>query len=259
MFDLEGQNIYITGGSSGIGLAISNMLLKLGANVVIADIVDATKLAENIGAHYVKCDVSDEQSVIESLNTAQQLVTGKLNGIILNAGIGDVGFDIEETEQTLLNKITKINQWGVFYGLKHAPAHMEDGGSIAITSSMASHVSVPGCAVYSAAKRALNSLAASSAIELGPRNIRVNAVCPGYVDTALGNTPEEKRFSEFFTALGRHADPFQDIAPVFAFLMSGASKYVTGQNLKVDGGMDLGPSKKLLEFVTGSVGSPGKV
>jgi len=258
MSDVQGKKIFVTGGSSGIGYAIAKLLSESGASVVIADIRDATEQAIHIGGHFVKCNVADEGSVAQALERASHKVAGKFDGVILNAGVGDVGFDIEQTEQALLEKLTKINQWGVLYGLKYAPQWMNDNGSIALTSSMASHVSVPGCGVYSAGKRALNSMAATSALELGARGIRINAVCPGYVDTELGNTPEEKRFSEMFTALGRHADPLIDVAPVFAFLMSDASKYITGQSIKVDGGMDLGPTAQLLQMVTGSSNSPGK-
>ena len=257
MINLSGKSAFVTGGSSGIGLAISTLFKKLGARVIIADIVDCSEIANDIGVHYVNCNVSSEQSVQDSLSKAQDTVKSKLDIIVLNAGVGDVGFEFIETESGLVEKLTKINQWGVLYGLKHGPKALNDGGAILATSSMASKLSVPGCGVYSAGKRAINSMVATAALELGARNIRVNAVCPGYVDTALGDSSEEKRFSEVFTALGKHADPSKDIAPVFAFLASDAARYITGQSINVDGGMDLGPSNKLMELVTGSSKSPG--
>mgnify|MGYP003384566443 FL=1 len=258
MFNLNNKRAYITGGSSGIGRAVAEVFIANGAQVVIADIVDGTAVANEIGAKYVQCNVSDEQSVADSMSGATELLAGKLDIVVLNAGVGDVGFSIEDTEQALLEKLTKINQWGVLYGLKYAPKYINDGGSIISTSSMASVLNVPGSGVYSAGKRAILSMIEMAALELGERNIRVNAVCPGYVNTALGDSPEEQTFSEVFTALGRHAQPKEDVAPVYAFLASSASRYVTGQYIKVDGGMDLGPTKKLLELVTGSAASPGK-
>ena len=258
MFNLKSKRAYITGGSSGIGKAVAELFIKNGAEVVIADINDGTRIADEIGAHYVKCNVADEQSVSDSLSQATALLEGKLDIVVLNAGVGDVGYSLQETEFELLEKLTKINQWGVLYGLKYAPNYMSDGGSIINTSSMAAVLNIPGSGVYSASKRAILSMTAMSALELGQRNIRVNAVCPGYVNTALGNSPEEKQFSEVFTAIGRHAEPKEDIAPVYAFLASNASRYMTGQTIKVDGGMDLGPTDKLLELVTGSANSPGK-
>lgn len=258
MFNLTNKRAYITGGSSGIGRAVSELFIAQGAQVIIADIVDGTSVANEIGAQYVRCNVADEQSVAESMLTATELLGGKLDIVVLNAGVGDVGFTIGQTESSLLEKLTKINQWSVFYGLKHAPDHINDGASIISTSSMASVLNVPGTGVYSAGKRAILSMTEMAALELGHRNIRVNAVCPGYVNTALGNSAEEQQFSEIFTAIGRHAEPKEDVAPVYVFLASDASRYVTGQYIKVDGGMDLGPTDKLLELVTGSAGSPGK-
>ncbi|MEY8198305.1 MAG: SDR family oxidoreductase [Colwellia sp.] len=258
MTNLTQKRAYITGGTSGIGRAIAEHFIEQGARVVIADITDGTQVAKEIGAHYVSCNVANEQNVSDSLVQATELLGGKLDIVVLNAGVGDVGFSFEETEQSLLEKVTKINQWSVLYGLKHAPKNMNDGGSIINTSSMASVLNIPGTGVYSAGKRAILSMTEMSALELGSRNIRVNAVCPGYVNTPLGDSAEERRFSELMTALGRHGDPKTDIAPVYGFLASQASQYVTGQYIKVDGGMDLGPTEKLLELVTGSVAAPGK-
>ena len=258
MFSLKAKKAYITGGSSGIGRAVAECFVANGAEVVIADIVDGTELSNEIGAKYVQCDVSDEQNVVDSLARAVELLGGHLDIVVLNAGVGDVGYTFEETEQEMLEKLTKINQWGVLYGLKHAPKNMNDGGSIISTSSMGGVICIPGTGVYSAGKRALISMAEMSALELGHRGIRVNTICPGYVNTSKGNTPEEIRMTEVFTALGRHAEPREDIAPVYLFLASDASRYITGQHFKVDGGMDLGPTTKLIQLATGSDAAPGK-
>ena len=210
-----------------------------------------------MGARFIQCDVSNEGNVASSFEQAEASLGGKLDVVILNAGIGIVGPTIEETEHSLLEKMTQINQWGVFYGLKHAPKHMNNGGSVITTSSMGGIICMPGTAVYSASKRALLSLTEMAALELGKRAIRVNAVCPGYVNTDMGNTPEEKSIAATFTALGRHAEPKEDIAGVYLFLASNASRYMTGQTLQVDGGWSAGPTKRLLEVVTGKASAPG--
>ena len=247
----------MTGGSSGIGRAVAELLAENGAKVVLADIADASDVAEDIHAHYLRCDVSDEQSVRLALESATQVLGGKLNTVILNAGVGDVGPTLQQSSQDLIDKITRINQWGVLYGLKHAPDYMEDNGSIIATSSMASVLSMPGTGVYSAAKAAVNSMVSMAALELGSRGIRVNSICPGYVNTELGNSVEEQRISQVFTALGRHAEPKEDIAGVFLFLASAASQYITGQALQVDGGWRSGPTTELLKVVTGTDQTPG--
>jgi NAD(P)-dependent dehydrogenase (short-subunit alcohol dehydrogenase family) len=255
MFTLAGKNAYVTGGSSGIGRAVAEIFIAHGANVVIADIVDARNIAAEIGASSVHCDVADEASVAESLDLAETVCQGKLDIVVLNAGVGDVGPSIIETDQALIEKVTRINHWGVIYGLKHAPAHMNEGGSIISTASMAAFITVPGSAVYSAGKRAVTSLTEMSALELGSRNIRVNCVCPGYTATALGSGDEGQKICEAFTALGRVAE-VEDMAGVYLFLASDASRYMTGQSLKVDGGWHCGPTEALLSLVTGSSQSP---
>jgi NAD(P)-dependent dehydrogenase (short-subunit alcohol dehydrogenase family) len=255
MFNLAGKKAYVTGGSSGIGRAVAEIFIKYGAEVVIADIIDAGAVAEEIGAAAVPCNVADEASVAKSLELACAALGGKIDIVVLNAGVGDVGPSLADTEQSLIDKMTKINHWGVLYGLKHAPASMNDGGSIISTSSMAAFISVPGSAVYSAGKRAVTSLTEMAALELGHRNIRVNCVCPGYTATAMGSGEEGKKICEAFTALGRVAT-VDDMSGVYLFLASQASQYMTGQSLKVDGGWDCGPTNALLKLVTGSSAAP---
>ena len=155
MFNVNGKNVFITGASSGIGRAVAELFVEHGAQVVIADIVDASKVAIELGAHYVHGDVSDEMSVEAALKTAVENLNGKLDTVVLNAGVGDIGPSLEQTPQALIEKITRINQWGVLYGLKHAPSHMSDNGSIIAISSMGSLINIPGTAVYSAALAAL--------------------------------------------------------------------------------------------------------
>lgn len=256
LFSLTGKTAFVTGGISGIGRAVAETFVAQGATVVIADIADGTEVADEIGASFVLVDVSNEDSIQIALQHATRVCGGKLDTVVLNAGVGDVGPTFEETDQALIEKVTKINHWGVLYGLKHAPGHMNDGGSIISTSSMAAFINVPGAGVYSAGKRAVTSMTEMSALELGSRGIRVNAVCPGYTETALGSGEEGQKLCEAFTALGRVAT-VDDMAGIYAFLASDASSYMTGQSIKVDGGWDCGPTERLLELVTGEASAPG--
>ena len=256
LFSLAGKRAFITGGTSGIGRAVAEAFVARDAIVVVADITDGTAVANEISAQFVSVDVSNEASVEKALQEAAGLCGGSFDIVVLNAGVGDVGQTFEKTEQALIEKVTKINHWGVLYGLKHAPAHMNDGGSIISTSSMAAFINVPGAGVYSAGKRAVTSMTEMSALELGARGIRVNCVCPGYTATALGSGEEGQKLCEAFTALGRVAT-VDDMAGVYVFLASEASSYMTGQSLKVDGGWDCGPTEKLLELVIGDASAPG--
>ena len=255
VFSLKNKRAFITGGSSGIGRAVAEAFVQNGAKVVIADIADATEVAASMGASYVPVNVSDESSVEQAYSAAADVLDGKIDVVVLNAGVGDVGPTFEETDQSLIEKVTKINHWGVLYGLKHAPAHMNDHGSIISTSSMAAFINLPGSGVYSAAKRAVTSMTEMSALELGSRGIRVNSVCPGYTATALGSGEEGQKLCEAFTALGRVAE-VDDMSGVYVFLASDASRYMTGQSLQVDGGWHCGPTSRLLEIVTGDSAAP---
>ena len=255
VFSLKGKRALVTGGAAGIGLAVGEAFIRQGAEVVLADIVDGTEAAHGIGAHFVAMDVSRENTIKSGINEASSIVGGQFDTIVLNAGVGDVGPTISETDASLVAKVTDINQQGVLYGLKHAPAHMSDGGSIVCTASMAAYITVPGSGVYSASKRAVTSLVETAALELGPRGIRVNAICPGYTATAMGSGEEGEKMCAAFTALGRvaHTD---DLVGAYVFLAADAGRYITGQALQVDGGWSCGPTSALLELVTGNAVAP---
>jgi len=255
MFDLAGKRGLVTGGGSGIGRAVAEMFADAGAYVAIADIRFPDKVAAEIGAKPIQCDVSDEQSVAAALTQARQDLGGDLDFVILNAGVGDVGPAITEQSSSLLEKVTRINYWGTVHGLKHAPAVMKNGGAIVSTSSMAAFINVPGSSAYSASKKAVVSLTEMSALELGARGIRVNCICPGYTETSMGSGDEGRQICEAFTALGRVAS-VDDMKGVFYFLVSDASRYITGQALKVDGGWSCGPTPTLLSIITGSTQAP---
>jgi len=250
MFSLKAKKAFVTGAAGGIGRAVAERFVQAGADVVITDIVDSQNVADEIGAAFLQVDVSSEDSVIKGLQQAGELL-GPLDIVVNNAGVGDVGFTLDETPQKILERITRINQWGVFYGLKHAPALMNDGGSIINTASLAALVKMPGSGAYSATKAAVVSMTKMAAIELGGRGIRVNAICPGYIDTALGSGDEGKVLSQQFTALGR-AGTTDDLAGVFHFLAAAESSYMTGHALVVDGGWSCGPTPQLLETILGT-------
>jgi NAD(P)-dependent dehydrogenase (short-subunit alcohol dehydrogenase family) len=250
LFSLKDKTAFITGAAGGIGMAVAQRFISAGARVVIADIIDGTQVADEMGAIYIPVDTGKEDSVAAALQSAVAKLDAKLDIVCNNAGVGDIGPTIEETEQALIEKTTRINQWGVMYGLKHAPKYMNDSGSIINTASMAAFENKIGTAVYSATKRAILSMTEMSALELGHRGIRVNAVCPGYTATTMGSGVEGVKLTEAFTAIGRVAT-VEDLIGVYHFLAADESSYITGQAIKVDGGWSCGPSAQLLEQIIG--------
>ncbi len=249
MFSLEGKNAYITGGASGIGRAVAERFIAAGANVVITDITDGNAVAEEIGALFIQVDVGNSAQVSDSFTLAEKKI-GKLDIVVNNAGRGDIGFDFDETAESLFDGIMNVNQKGVFLGLKYAPNHMNDNGTIINTSSLAASVKMLGTGVYSASKAAVVSMTKMAAIELADRQITVNAVCPSYVATALGNAEEGDMIAEAFVPLKRVATT-DDISGIYHFLASAEASYITGQAIIADGGWSAGPSRNLMKLATG--------
>ena len=172
MFSLEGKKVFITGGASGIGLAVATHFAASQANVVVADIQDGNEVTGKIGAQFIQMDVSDEKQVAEALDRAEQMF-GKLDVVINNAGVAErEELYIERQSAGELKRIFSINLFGVYYVLKYAPRHMLDGGSIINTASMCANVTLPNYSIYAATKAGVANLTRSAAIELGNRNIR---------------------------------------------------------------------------------------
>jgi len=250
-FDLTGKVAFITGGASGIGLAVAQRFCSAGAKVVIADLQDGTEIAEGLGARYICLDVSDGASVNSVLkNTVAK--EGKIDILINNAGInGDDGVFLEDCEDALTKKLFEVNTFGVYYGLKHGPKYMNDGGSIINTASLAASFVFPGSGPYSASKAAVANLTAMAASELAQRQIRVNAVAPSFIRTplAMDDIALFEKIGEKATNALRIAEP-EEVASVFHFLASDDASYINGQVIDVDGGMSIGLTQAMVELIS---------
>ncbi len=239
--NLEGKVAIVTGGSSGIGKAIVERYAWEGADVVIAD-VDEEKgqaLADEVDdAVFKKCDVSDREQVQQLVDeTVEEF--GKLDIMVNNAGIGSVE-GIEDMDLDDYEQIRSIDLDGVVYGCKAAAPHLkETEGAIINMASIYGLVGDVGSTAYNAAKGGVVNLTRSVADDLAPYNVRVNSICPGFVETPM--TQDVKEDEEFMahienmTPLGRMADP-EEISSVAAFLASDEASYITGENIAVDGG-----------------------
>lgn len=251
MFSLQGKRAFITGGGGGIGMAVAKRFRAAGAEVCIADLADGSAAAQDIGARYLVLDVADEQAVKGALDEAVATM-GALDVLVNNAGIvADENFhEIARGTSDNLSRIFSVNAFGVFYGLKHGPARMVDGGSIINTSSLASTMGLPGNSQYSGTKAAVDQISRIAAIELGVRGIRVNAVCPAFIDTRMGGSEVGRSLARSLTALGRIGE-VDDLVGLYHFLAADESRYITGQCLNVDGGWTAGVSAQLMRELAG--------
>jgi NAD(P)-dependent dehydrogenase (short-subunit alcohol dehydrogenase family) len=242
---LDGQRAIVTGGASGIGAATARLMTEQGARVAIFDINGdgADLLAKELDGFAYTVDVTDFSAFQATVDDAAQ----KLGGLSLlynNAG-GSSLANVHDWALDEWRRIVDLNLTGVFHGFKAGIPHLLAGGGGAIVSTASISGTRPsaGEAPYSAAKAAVVALTANAALEYAP-TIRVNAVSPGMIHTPLtelllveqGLNERDAMIAK--TPLSRIGTP-DDIASVVVFLCSDLARFVTGQNLVVDGGMTL--------------------
>lgn len=253
MYSLKGKIAVITGGTSGIGLAIARNFVEDGATVTITGRRDnGDQIAADVGATFIRCDATDEQQVRDSFEDIESS-GGKIDILVINAGAADDEGSIADYDSEDMKRLMDINFNGVFYALKYGPQHMNDGGSIITTGSASgSGSTTPGAGVYSASKAAVAYLTRTCAIEVAPRAIRVNAVCPALIAgtgmmTADDGGPEAQFFSQL-TAFGRMGN-LDEVVGAYHFLAGDGSTFITGQEIRVDGGLTAGLGYPILGAV----------
>src|SRR5579859_2252017 len=244
-FSLDGKSVFVTGGSSGIGLGTCVRFVQQGARVVIADIQPPPQSLLDDGAIFVATDITRRDAVIAALQTAEERA-GKLDVIIHNAGKPGKGVHLTDSDEAVLDSVVDLNFYGTYYVLKYAPGHMRDGGSIVTTASVAGLQQNEGFFDYSATKAAVISMTRTAAVELGGRGIRCNAVAPGPVRTPMLPPGHFlNALAKNLSALGRIAE-VEDLVGVYHFLASDQSRYITGHTFVVDGGRLTGYRKDVL-------------
>jgi len=252
MFSLKGKVAVITGGASGIGKATALRFSKAGAKVVLADIQDAGDVAKEAGGIYVRTDVTKEGEV-QALMEKAVSECGKLDIVCNNVGV-DFGAPIEEMKEEDFDRIMNINAKSVLWGVKHAAPRMSDGGSIINTSSLAGLIGFPEYTAYCSSKFAIVGISKTAALELAPRRIRVNCVCPGSVDTPMmqvESAQAELALVPYLYPLGRMSTA-EEIAALFHYLASDESAIMTGLAIPIDVGYSAGFGLQLIEPLLGS-------
>ena len=249
MFSLEGKIAVVTGGASGIGLATVKRFAEAGANVVIADITESSKLAKEVNGLYVKTDVTKEDQVKALMDKAAETY-GRIDIVINNAGGGEGSGPnfVPYLPAEDFDSGYRLNLMSVVFGIKHSVEYMIDGGSIVSTASVAGYQGAPTYAPYVASKAAVIGVTRTAALELAARNIRVNCVCPGTVDTPMAHSDEgqaELKIAAMMMPLGRLCKP-EEVAALFHFLCADDCPFISGQAICIDGGMTAGISMGLV-------------
>lgn len=240
---LEGKTAVVTGAARGIGLEIARTFIDHGARVVIGDIDDdagAAAVADLGGedaARYVHCDVRDGAAVEAMIDAAEEAF-GPLGVFVNNAGVTRDATMRKMTEQQF-DDIIAIHLKGTWNGTRAAAGRMREhgGGAIVNISSISGKVGLMGQTNYSAAKAGIVGLTKAAAKEVAFKNVRVNAVQPGLIRTAMTLAMPEHVWAEKMSEIpmGRAAEP-SEVAQVVLFLASEMSSYMTGTVLEITGG-----------------------
>ncbi|AQA03391.1 3-alpha-hydroxysteroid dehydrogenase [Mycobacterium sp. MS1601] len=234
---VDGKVVLISGGAQGMGASHAKMLVDEGAKVVIGDILDekGEALAAELGdsARYVHLDVTEAEQWDAAVKTAVDTY-GSLTALVNNAGIVALG-KIGKFDMAKWQKVIDVNLTGTFLGMQAVVEQLKaaGGGSIINVSSIEGLRGAPMVHPYVASKWAVRGLAKSAALELGPFNIRVNSVHPGFI-----RTPMTKHFpDDMVTApLGRPGKS-EEVSTFIVFLVSDESSFSTGSEFVMDGGL----------------------
>ena len=245
MSEFDGKTILITGGGSGIGLATARVLLDAGGKVVLVGrgsdrlAIAQKELRADDRVETIAADVASVADLDRVMERLRQRF-GELHGVFANAGIphASVAADVSEAD---FDNVVGINFKGAFFTVAKSLPLLQPGGAIVLNGSWLAHRGAGLGPVYAASKAAVIGLTRSLAPDLASRDIRVNVITPGHIetgmlDTVTGGSGEVREFFRGQVALGRLGQPRQ-IADAVAFLLSPRASYITGQELVVDGGL----------------------
>ncbi|KAK7561741.1 hypothetical protein IWX49DRAFT_32180 [Phyllosticta citricarpa] len=239
---MQGKVIAITGGAQGIGLETAKLLISRGAKVSIGDLDEAAlkqaeqELRSSCESGQVRVqvlNVADSRSVKDWIDATVQWA-GKLDGAANVAGINgpEAGEQIRDTSDEHWSAVVNVNLSGMFYCVRSELNNIKDGGSIVCTTSVQGLVGSPMTAAYSTTKHGIVGLVKSAARENGDRNIRVNAIAPGAIDTQMVAEEDRKNISTPIKRLGKP----EECAHLIAFLLSDEASFITGSTYPIDGG-----------------------
>ncbi|MFI1536702.1 SDR family NAD(P)-dependent oxidoreductase [Streptomyces anandii] len=248
MGKLDGRVVIVTGAARGQGEQEARLFAAEGARVAVADVLDdrGEALAKEIGALYVHLDVGREDDWRSAVRAVRKAY-GRVDGLVNNAGILRFNSLVDTPLEEFL-QVVQVNQVGCFLGIRSVAPEMEDGGTIVNTASYTAVTGMAAVGAYAATKHAILGLTRVAALELAPRRIRVNAVCPGAIDTPMSNPARldpdadaeetSRALDQLYrrlVPLGRIGRP-EEVARLALFLTGADSSYITGQPFVIDGG-----------------------
>ncbi|MEU3203478.1 SDR family NAD(P)-dependent oxidoreductase [Streptomyces cyaneofuscatus] len=259
MGKLDGRVVLVTGAARGQGEQEARLFAAEGARVVIADVLfeQGEALAEELGeetARFVRLDVGSEEGWAEAVAVARDAF-GKIDGLVNNAGILRFN-ELVNTPLAEFEQVVRVNMTGAFLGIRAVAPEIEaaGGGTIVNTSSYTGLTGMALVGAYAATKHAVLGLTKVAAVELAGKGIRVNAICPGAIDTAMSNpalldpdadlSRSDAALDAYYRKLvpmGRIGRP-EEVAALALFLTAEDSSYITGQPFVVDGGWLAGVS-----------------
>lgn len=255
-FSVAGKVCVVTGAYHGLGAVIARRLATNGARVVVGDVRDCSALADELDGVAVRCDVTVEPDV-EAMIAAAVDRWGRLDLLVNNAGVESWEGDITELDVEGWRRDMDVNVLGVALGIKHGAAVMSPGASIVNVASLFGLIGVPTLSSYNASKAAVIHLTRTAAVELGPRGIRVNAICPTGLthDSYLGRVEGVDNWLDDWLMLHhQHLDELahaDDCAALVHYLASDDARFINAQAIAVDGGASAGPSRALIEAAVG--------
>ncbi len=262
MKKLENRVAIVTGGAGSIGREAAKLFFEAGAKVILVDLVEADlkkaiaimaaaiggETGADIGKENITYCVADVTSSVDIQLYVQKTVEtyGKIDIFFNNAGIEGEVMPITEYPEDVFDKVIAVNVRGVWLGNKYVLPHMNDGGSIIMTSSVSGILGSPNVSAYITSKHAVVGIMRATAVEVAPRRIRVNSIHPSPVDNrmmrsfedgfAAGHGADVKKTLEAHIPLRRYAEPIE-IARLVLFLASDDSQFITGTTQIIDGGL----------------------
>ncbi|MFJ9979971.1 SDR family NAD(P)-dependent oxidoreductase [Streptomyces cyaneofuscatus] len=259
MGKLDGRVVLVTGAARGQGEQEARLFAAEGARVVIADVLveQGEALAKELGeeaARFVRLDVGSEEGWAEAVAVARDAF-GKIDGLVNNAGILRFN-ELVDTPLAEFEQVVRVNMTGAFLGIRAVAPEIEaaGGGTIVNTSSYTGLTGMPLVGAYAATKHAVLGLTKVAAMELAGKGVRVNAICPGAIDTAMSNpalldpdadlSRSDAALDAYYRKLvpmGRIGRP-EEVAALALFLTGEDSSYITGQPFVIDGGWLAGVS-----------------